>query len=338
MPLWTLLLLLSFNAHATQQDLLAQLNTTKLKSIQDLHDFAFGSCNEQWSPQPLWKRIMRLNPQLFIWGGDAIYADTQNAENLRIDYLMQNTVPDYQLFTQKIPIIGTWDDHDYGYNNADANNPIKKQSQQMFLDFIRVPSDSFIRQQQGVYSSHNFGPAHRRIKIILLDMRYHMKEPGADILGQQQWQWLEQQLKNSDAKIHFILGSYSILGRRMRISEELEDYPQAFKRFFNLISKYRPQGLVFLSGDKHFSSIFQRKGFLEFMSTGMTHTYPNSMVGRMYNKRFFPFTFYGLNFGMVRIRWQGNVPHLRLEIWGQKDKASVTRNFRLSGNHTWNAY
>jgi alkaline phosphatase D len=40
-----------------------------------VHKIAFGSCNKQYSPQPLWDAIAARNPSLWVWLGDMIYAD-----------------------------------------------------------------------------------------------------------------------------------------------------------------------------------------------------------------------------------------------------------------------
>lgn len=54
---------------------LASENSKKLKGINTLTRFAFGSCNKEWKKQPLWKHIIEDAPQLFLWGGDNIYGD-----------------------------------------------------------------------------------------------------------------------------------------------------------------------------------------------------------------------------------------------------------------------
>ena len=46
----------------------------------------FASCNDQDREQPLWNPIMENKPDLFIWGGDNIYADTADMiKHLRIN-------------------------------------------------------------------------------------------------------------------------------------------------------------------------------------------------------------------------------------------------------------
>jgi phosphodiesterase/alkaline phosphatase D-like protein len=40
---------------------------------------AFGSCNRHDLPQPLWKSIGKQRPDIFLWLGDVVYADSRVA-------------------------------------------------------------------------------------------------------------------------------------------------------------------------------------------------------------------------------------------------------------------
>ena len=46
---------------------------------------AFGSCNKVELENLLWDDIKDTDPVLWIWGGDNIYADTENVEEIRED-------------------------------------------------------------------------------------------------------------------------------------------------------------------------------------------------------------------------------------------------------------
>src|SRR5690606_1273195 len=110
------------------------------------------------------------------------------------------------------PVVGTWDDHDYGVNDGGAEYPKKRESQQVFLDFFEVPHDDVRRCREGVYFSRVWGPEGTRVQLILLDGRYFRSplktgfqpsEPGegfrgkyapdhdprATMLGEAQWTW-----------------------------------------------------------------------------------------------------------------------------------------------------
>lgn len=91
-----------------------------LVSCKKKEDFTlvFASCNDQDREQPLWKPIMENKPDLFVWSGDNIYADTDNMVKMRSDYLKVHRNLDYAKLLESTTVIGTWDDHDYGKNDA----------------------------------------------------------------------------------------------------------------------------------------------------------------------------------------------------------------------------
>ena len=73
---------------------------------------AFGSCNKQNEANPFWDDILKEHPDVWIWGGDNIYADTENMEELKSMYGKQLGNEGYKLLNETIPVIGTLDDHD----------------------------------------------------------------------------------------------------------------------------------------------------------------------------------------------------------------------------------
>ena len=97
------------------------LRRPKLDGSAQLNRFCFGSCNSHKKDQPLWRHIARARPGLFMWLGDTVYGDTEDMAVLRDKYLQQLMRPDYRQIVENIPIIGTWDDHDFGQNNGDLN-------------------------------------------------------------------------------------------------------------------------------------------------------------------------------------------------------------------------
>ena len=141
----------------------------------DISLIAFGSCNKRHLPQPLWEVIQKINPDLWIWMGDNIYGDTEDMAVMKEKYTQQFNLKAYKAFRESIPIIGTWDDHDYGKNNAGGWYPMKKESQQLALDFYEEPEGTARRKQAGLYTAYEFGSNDRKVKVILLDTRYHAR-------------------------------------------------------------------------------------------------------------------------------------------------------------------
>jgi alkaline phosphatase D len=65
-------------------------------------------------------------------------------------------------------VIGTWDDHDFGLNDAGKELEGKQTSQKLMLDFLDEPLDSPRRRQEGVYTSYTYGPAGKQIKVTCI--------------------------------------------------------------------------------------------------------------------------------------------------------------------------
>jgi len=125
---------------------------------EPLSRIAFGSCAKQDQPQPIWESVVAMKPQLFLFIGDNIYGDTEDMAVLKQKWDLLGAQPGYQKLKQTCPVLATWDDHDYGANDAGADYAKKRESQQLFQDFFDVPKDSPRRKQEGVYHAEVFGP------------------------------------------------------------------------------------------------------------------------------------------------------------------------------------
>lgn len=124
-----------------------------------------------------------------------------------------------------------WDDHDYGKNDGDKTFPFKEQTRQLWLDAFGEPKDSPRRTRAGIYESYYIGKKTRTfreisyfsysgseklVKVILLDGRFN-KDParffGNHNLGEEQWKWLEEELKTNTAQVVLIgSGEWILLG------------------------------------------------------------------------------------------------------------------------------
>jgi alkaline phosphatase D len=255
------------------------------------YDFtiAFGSCNDQKRENLLWKEIVKNKPSLWIWGGDNVYSDTENMKKMEDDYkqLLSNT--DYQLLTRTTEIIGTWDDHDYGKN--DAGNEYKKraESQDLFLDFMGVAEDDPRRTRKGVYHSKVYATNKGSIKVILLDTRYFrdpifktktgytLNETGT-ILGKEQWAWFQEELKNSTADFNIVVSSIQVLPTQHRF-EKWANFPNELNKFKQTLVNSKAKNILLLSGDRHISEFTATNiqgidyPVVDFTSSGLTHAY-----------------------------------------------------------------
>lgn len=307
-----LLLLISFSAMAS--------NYEKIKDLKTVNRFVFGSCNNQNKPQPLWNEMLKQNPDLFLWGGDVVYADKVKA-NLAAALEKQNKNKDWQNFKSKIPYVAVWDDHDYGKNDGDGYFAGKKESQKLFLDFLEEPQDSPRRSQEGIYTSYSFG----KVKFILLDNRYFFKlDPKAEMLGETQWKWVEKEVNDSNAKVIFVMTGLSVLSPRHPGGEGWPFFPSERDRLLDIV---KGKNVILLTGDMHFASIFRKHGHLEFLSSGMTHRTPR--VAWWYLGLRYETSFFGLNYGQVDIKWDGDTPIVTMMIRNRSGDEIHKRTFRF---------
>jgi len=292
----------------------AQLSTVNAYHPTDfdsrLEVIAFGSCNRQSLPQPLWPIISKNTPDLWIWSGDNIYGDSKDPKVIAERYKTQIERPDYQAFSQRFPIVGTWDDHDYGWNNAGREYPIKQATQGMALDFMQVPADDPRRHRPGIYGAYDFGPEGQRVKVILLDGRYfatHKNAENPELIGEPQKTWLANQLKNSAAQIHLIVSGIQVIPEDHNW-ESWAQYPADREWLLNLIAETKTPGVIFISGDRHIHELSMLKDvridypLVDATSSGLTHSWENfkgepnqHRVGEVYTQ---------LGFGLIHFDWQ----------------------------------
>ncbi len=255
---------------------------------------AFGSCNKQNKPQPFWNEIVKHNPNVFIWGGDNIYGDSYDMSKIKQDYMLQNSNVDYQKLKASVPVMGTWDDHDYGKNDAGEEWRMKNESQRLFLDFLGVSNDDPRRKQEGVYTSKLFEIEKGNIKVIILDTRYFrspLKKSNTEdrrympyedgkgtILGEAQWKWLEKELENNFSDFVIIVSSIQFLSSEHGF-ETWGNFPHEVAKLKKLLVSKAVRNAIILSGDRHISefSTTKVKGLkyplIDFTSSGLTHSY-----------------------------------------------------------------
>ncbi|MBL4660121.1 MAG: alkaline phosphatase family protein [Alcanivoracaceae bacterium] len=257
---------------------------------------AFGSCNRQELENTLWSEIEKNKPDVWVWGGDIIYSDTEDMDFLRKNYQIQKNNPAYKHFAQTTKIIGTWDDHDYGLNDGGKEYSKKAESQQLFLDFMGVVKDAPRRKQAGIYFASNYTVDKHSIKIIVLDTRYFRTaitldpDPADDkrfmpnhdgegtMLGQAQWRWLADQLYNSSADFNVIMSSIQFLSPTHGF-EKWANMSHEVKKMENLIQSSQAKNVIILSGDRHSSEVSKKElaglayPLIDFTSSGLTHAY-----------------------------------------------------------------
>lgn len=236
---------------------------------------ATAGCHKQFEPAPALARYVEAKPDLMLWVGDNVYADTtDDIGYLRKCYDALAAKPAFRQLREQTTLMATWDDHDFGLNNAGANYPLKKQSKALFREFWkledRVPAD-----QEGIYYSRTFGSGNRALQVIMLDTRYNREDEGpeSDTLGESQWRWLADELAKP-AALRLLVSGYQVLLEKGTPWETWAKFPRARKRLFDLIKMQKAAGILFITGDQHSGEVLRVRDALgydgiEFMFAGI---------------------------------------------------------------------
>ncbi len=199
----------------------------------------------------------------------------------------------------------------------------KRERRKAFMNFLGLDDDE-LKTRDGIYYSKEieFGNYMRSAKLIFLDTRthrddhiipsigqYHLpftallaafirllycsvgygKNYDGDILGEEQWRWLESELKNSDSSVHIIVSSIQI-STTNPIVESWGHFPSAKLRLLDVLKKTDPAGVIFLTGDVHHAEIsrilYNRSNgdsdyWPEFTSSGLTHTCADNRLTKL---------------------------------------------------------
>lgn len=240
---------------------------------------AFGSCNHQSRSQHMWEQIAGQNPQAFLMIGDNVYGDNAwdgdaGLESLRVAYAEQAAHREFAQFRASVPMMATWDDHDFGLNDKGASFPMRRWAEEMFEAFWG--SSDAVRSRPGIYDSVMVGPEGQRVQFLILDTRYFRSDlkrmpyqrprpplgmyigddsPDATILGNAQWQWLEQELAKP-ADLRIVVSSIQIITQAHNY-EAWANFPLERSRLMDMISSREESGVVMLTGDRHSGGIYK---------------------------------------------------------------------------------
>jgi alkaline phosphatase D len=305
-------------------------------SGKTLSRIAFGSCAKQSKDQPIWDAIVEKKPDVFLFLGDNIYADTRDPKVMADKYALLAAKPGFRKLRETTPICAIWDDHDYGEDDAGADYPMKDESRRQFCDFWGEAADSVRRTRDGIYTAHMFGPAGQRVQVILPDLRWNRttmrkldlggknyiawqtelqkagkavpgpyeRNPALDatMLGETQWTWLEEQLRQP-ADVRVFASSLQVLAD-FAGWESWMNFGRDHQRLFAAIREAKADGLVCISGDTHYAELSMLDlntpyPIWDLTSSGLTEVWhvlpPNELrVGEALREN---------NFGIIDIDW-----------------------------------
>lgn len=159
-----------------------------------------------------------------------------------------------------------------GADNIDKNYELKEENKQLFLEMWGESPDSARWQRDGLYESYYLDDK-KMIKLVLLDLRYNRMSnydsyiagwitgEFQDMLGENQWKWLENEIKEFNG-MYLVIGSSSVFIKddlfffdlsRFSYGREERVFLDTKLKVYELLGKYNKNGAFVVSGDIHYN-------------------------------------------------------------------------------------
>jgi len=271
---------------------------------------------------------------------------------LREAYAKQAAQPELTKFRANIPMMVTWDDHDFGFNDGGASFAAREWAETLFETFWR--SSEEVKSRPGIYESRRFGEDGRITQVIVLDTRFFRSnldrlpyqdpwpplgpyvpssDPARTMLGEQQWKWLGSELaKPADFRI--VASSIQVLTDAHNY-ESWDNLTLERERFYRALAGREESGLVLLSGDRHGGGIYsdtpeaaggEQLWELTSSSLNLAFNSTESNTEREPDPKRLTDFISEENFGLVEIDW--NARTFTLSMRGNQGEVRVTRTVK----------
>lgn len=227
--------------------------------------FTICSCmNEFQHSAEIWRTMVAKEPDVIFFIGDSVYADIgaprggADPAHLWHRFVEARRTLDIYYSKRLIPLLATWDDHDFGLNDAGLfNYRFVNESQQNFLNFFAQDPRycRFMKKGPGISSSYLMAGQ----LFVLMDDRSFRLEKGSlsrwAHWGQPQEEWLLSQVGEHSGPTWLMNGSQIFPSLPFKESFS-SDHPQQFEGMLKQLN-IRSSKVIFVSGDVHYTEITQ---------------------------------------------------------------------------------
>ncbi|MEY4489034.1 MAG: hypothetical protein RIQ79_1542 [Verrucomicrobiota bacterium] len=244
--------------------------------------FIFGSCaylNDPAFDRPgkpygqgteIFKHMAGSGADFCLWGGDNLYlreADFSSESGIWYRFSHDRATPDLQKLYAVMHHYATWDDHDYGPDNANQSFEFKDVTLAAFKAYWGNPTYGETANP-GVYTKFIWGDA----AFFLMDDRTYRdddildqdKNPRKTAWGERQFAWLKQSLlyaqSHKNQRFKFIITGGQVIQSVIKTarSETHELYRREREELIDFIRDNKITGVVFLTGDVHHTALYRR--------------------------------------------------------------------------------
>lgn len=292
---------------------------------------AIGSCayfnldesDRYGGGEEIYEQIRAQNPDLMLWLGDNVYLgpeDWSSPEGIARRYAVQRSQPSLQALFGSVHQYAIWDDHDFGPNDGNRSFPLKGASLSTFKRYWPNPNYG-VPELAGAFGTFSWSD----VDFFLLDDRTFRAPPiegRADrpMLGDEQLNWVLDALSGSRAPFKIVAVGSQVLNPYSRF-EGYAQHAQERDALIAGIKERKIEGVVFLSGDRHFAELNRVANdpefypLYDFTSSPLTSGLASSVEDERANPRRVEGTLVSdrKNFGILRFSGSQNARMLTLE-------------------------
>ena len=317
---------------------------------------ALGSCYKDYqTPElPIFASILREAPDLFLMLGDNCYfvqeSEWNSERGMMLAHLRNRNHSSIRPLLAQVPVLGIWDDHDYGPNDSDGTFAHKATSLRCFQRMWAQRSYG-LAEAPGIFSTVRCGP----VELFLTDVRYERRS-RRQILGPVQLGWLKERLRASRAAVKLVLSGSQVLPevaglphfdwecwRRDGNAELLE--------LLGFIEQEDIRGVLFASGDPHLGYVLHAGGrelpgdqvgpeFWELTASPLAHVpwaehvWPADSRDPRFFDRYLLVETVGQNYGVIDLDLDRAGEELRLELKDAQGSLVYSQAVALSSLQT----
>jgi alkaline phosphatase D len=257
--------------------IVGRFTTAPLPETEKPITFTVSTCQEfelrddKENGHKIYRSMLALKPSFFIQTGDTLYYDrkqplSKNMNLARYRWGRMYSLPFQKTFHQVIPSYWMHDDHDLLKNDCWSGQSYGDLTWEQGLQIWHEQ----IPQSDKPYRTFRWG---KDLQIWLPEGREYrspnnMKDgPEKSILGKEQWKWLEETMKASDATFKLYISATPVVGpdrggkNDNHANEGFHHEGERLRKFLNSVP-----GCFVINGDRHwqYHSVDPETGLNEF--------------------------------------------------------------------------
>lgn len=207
--------------------------------------------------------IAQQKPDVMLWLGDNVYyreVDYYSRTGMIHRYTHDRATAELQPLLASTAHYAIWDDHDFGPDDSDGTYVHKDMAWEVFRDFWGNPTFG-VNGQKGCTTQFLFND----MEFFLLDNRYFRTPdrcpscPERSSLGKEQLRWFLEALAKSRAPFKIIAIGGQVVTTSADHETAFHYFPAERDSILQFIERENIKGVVFLTGDKHFTELSAMK-------------------------------------------------------------------------------